>query len=115
MAAIISTPFWADRAIVALMRNCRIYAYPTAIRIALSLQRSPEQWRLERRSLSHPAIGTLEWFGPGVEAPFITLTLPDKQAWKPSSIERRILADAIEDWLRQRREAHLDRHLPALF
>jgi len=34
MAAIISTPFWADRAIVALMRNCRIYAYPTAIRIA---------------------------------------------------------------------------------
>ena len=35
MAAIISTPFWADRVIVTLTRKCRIYAYPTAIRIAL--------------------------------------------------------------------------------
>ena len=60
MGAIISTPFWVDRAIVAPMRNFRIYAYQTAIRIALSLQRSPAQWTLERRSLSHSAIGTLE-------------------------------------------------------
>jgi len=114
LAAMFSAPFWADRAIVALMRHCHIYAFPTAIRIALSLQRHPEQWSLKYGSLTHSTIGTLDWIAGRVEAAFITLTLPDRQAWKPSWIERRILADAIEDWLRQRREAHLDRHLPAL-
>ena len=109
IAALVTTPLWADRAIVAVMRNCRIYIYPTAIRIALSLQRSPEQWSLEHRGLKHPTIGTLEWIGGS-----ITLTLPDRQAWKPSWIERRILAEAVEGWLRQRREAHLDPHLPTL-
>ena len=99
------SPFWAGRVIVALTRKCRIYAYPTAIRIALSLQRSPEQWTLSyRSSLSHPAIGTLEWVGSRVEARLVTLALPDRQTWWPNWIERRILADAISDWLRQRFE-----------
>ena len=85
-----------------------------AIRIALSLQQHPEQWTPDCRSLRHATIGRLDWLGGKVEAPFITVTLPDEQTWKPNWIERRIIADAIEDWLGQRRNAHLDRHLPRL-
>jgi len=45
---------------------------------------------------------------------FITLTLPDKQTWKPNLIERRIVADPVEDFLKTRRNAHLDQLLPRL-
>jgi len=112
--AIALAPFWFDRTVVAVMRHGHIYAYPMAIHTALSLQRHPDQWTLDYRSLRHPTIGTLDWLGGKVEAPFITLTLPDKQTWKPNWIERRIIADAVEDFLRARRNAHLDQLLPRL-
>jgi len=114
LAAIVTVPFWFDRAVVAMMRHCHIYAYPMAIRIALSLQQHLEQWTPDYRSLRHATIGTLDWIGGKVEAPFITLTTPDKPSWKPNWIERRIIADAVMDFLAVRRNAYLDQHLPRL-
>ena len=98
MAATFSLPFWADRAIVAFMRRCHIYAraQPPAFTRAVVAQ-------LPVVALASD-IGTLEWVGSRVEANLVALALPDRQTWWPNWIERRILAAAISDWLRQRFE-----------
>jgi hypothetical protein len=113
---VVTGPLWFDRAVVVMMRVCRIYAYPNAIRIAISLEHDAGEWHLDHHSLVHPKIGTLDWLSGRAEPLFITFRLPGdcRASYKPKWIERRILANAINAHLAMRLDAHLDRHLPRL-
>lgn len=113
-AAIATTPFWLDRVIVYVMRTCRIYAYPLAIRIAYSLETQEDDWALKDDELSHSTIGKIV-----IRPSIIIMCLPDTNqsrdySWVPSWIEQRIIRNAANALIVRRRSMQLDRVLPRL-
>ena len=99
VGSIATMPLWLDRAIVAAMRRLHIFAFPNAIRLAVSLERDAAQWTFSRYEAKHPTIGTISYLtgpsglhvefpnGARVEYPGIQ----DMVRWDPNWIERRIL------------------------
>jgi hypothetical protein len=111
----LSAPDWADQVIVGVMRSCRIYAYPLAIRLALSLETQPDEWTLDDTTLSHPTIGKV-WL---INKTTLRVVLIDTnqsrlQTWHPNWIERRIIRDAATGLIERRRLMQLNQALPRL-
>src|ERR1044072_1979155 len=82
--ALIFLPLWLDRVIVFVMRTGRIYLFPTAIRLALSLETQEDEWQLDNDKLLHPSIGKV-WL---VTSRSLQVQLPDTnqsrgQVWRP--------------------------------
>lgn len=82
-----------DRMIVTLMRGFNIRLYPTAIAIAMLIEKCPEQWTGSAHHLSHPDIGDI-WTANGAYGLYVDMNFG---RWKPNAIERRIICDAV-DW-----------------
>jgi len=86
-------PMYWDHVVVWFLRTARIYAFPVAINIAMSIEHHPEQWNSDGYRLSHPIVGSIwtgnEAYGLHIETPF--------GDWKPNKIERRIIRNAV-DW-----------------
>lgn len=82
-----------DRIVVFLMKLMHIYAYPTAIGIAMLITERPEQWSASTHHMIHPDIGSIwtanDAYGLYIETQF--------GKWVPNRIERRIIRDAV-DW-----------------
>ena len=113
--AFVTLPLWLDYLIVYVMRTCRIYLFPTAIRLALSLETQADEWMLDDDKLSHPHIGRV-WL---ITSGRTLVRLPDTnqsraQDWRPNWIEHRIIRNAANALIWQRRAEQLDRVLPRL-
>jgi hypothetical protein len=109
-AAVAFAPFWVDRAIVWAMRTCRIYAFPEAIRLAVSLERDAAQWQTDTHKWTHPIIGRLYY--PDTVG-ILHLKIGDTAVeWKPNWIERRIICNAARQVVRRDIHRHLNKTLP---
>jgi hypothetical protein len=110
--ALASGSFWFERVVVWALRTFHIFAFPNAIRIAVSLERDGAEWELGTSYLKHPKIGSIRM--GSVHS--VCVHLDGKQPsliWEPNFIERRIIWDAVQAWMAHRIDAHLDRTLPA--
>jgi hypothetical protein len=110
-AVIASVPWWLDRAIVGVLRTFRIFAYPNAIRLAVSLERDTAQWEVTSSYLTHPEIGSVKV--GSVDSVCVHLDDNSRIIWIPNWIERRIIHDAVKQAIHRRINCHLDRTLPA--
>jgi hypothetical protein len=92
-----------------LMRKLRIYAYPTAIRIAVSLERDGEEWSFAGDEAKHPRIGTIRHFESRYS---LTVWLDGGQiVWEPNAIERQIIRSAARATFRRHIETRLSKVL----
>jgi hypothetical protein len=109
--ALATSTYWFERLIVWMLRTFHIFAFPNAIRIAVSLERDGGEWELGNSYIKHPKIGLVRI--DGVHS--VRLHLDDKQPaliWEPNFIERRIIWDAAQAWMAHRIDAHLSASLP---
>jgi hypothetical protein len=114
-AMLATMPLWFDRVIVFVMRRGQIYLFPTAIRLALSLETQEDEWQLDGDKQLHPSIGKV-WL---VSERMVRIELPNTNqsknvVWEPGWIERRIIRDAATGLKTRRLAALLDRSLPHL-
>jgi hypothetical protein len=111
----VTSPLWADRLIVTIMRRGHIYLFPMAIRLALSMETQGDEWELDDTRLQHPSIGVVWLVTDRLLQVQLKSTNQSKNVtWRPNWIERRIIRDAAEGLIDRRRVAQLDRSLPAL-
>lgn len=111
IVALATVPFWFDRAIVWVLRTFRIFAFPDAIRIAVSLERDTDEWEFTANYANHPQIGSISIGYVGSVCVHL-----DKQStliWQPNFIERRIIYDAIQRVEQRRIHTHFAKVLPA--
>lgn len=105
LACLATSPYWLDRVIVFLLRTCRIYAFPSAIRVAMSLEQHPEQWKFSKYEASHPTIGSVSFY---VGAASLHLDFEGIE-WRPNWIERRIIFNAVRLVQSRRIAEHINR------